>query len=118
MENQLTDVQLFRLEPGGLFPDSVWGEGADASKMYLNLKIQIFRKGIHQNELARHLGMDETLLSKIIRGYRQPSELQRKRLAEYLGASEQWLFDHYEATGSRPDVPRKDLRDESGDGRD
>jgi transcriptional regulator with XRE-family HTH domain len=67
--------------------------------MYPNIKIQIFRKGIHQNQLARILGMDETLLSKIIRGYREPSEAQRKQLAEYLQVSEQWLFDKSESLG-------------------
>jgi transcriptional regulator with XRE-family HTH domain len=64
--------------------------------MYANIKLQIFRKGIHQNQLAQTLGMDETLLSKIIRGYREPSEAQRKQLADYLNASEQWLFEKSE----------------------
>jgi transcriptional regulator with XRE-family HTH domain len=68
--------------------------------MYPNIKIQIFRKGIHQNQLARILGMDETLLSKIIRGYREPSETQRRQLADYLEVSEQWLFDKSDASGS------------------
>ena len=66
--------------------------------MYPNIKIQIFRKGIHQNQLARILGMDETVLSKIIRGYREPSEVQRKQIADYLQANEQWLFDKYDTT--------------------
>ncbi len=63
--------------------------------MYPNLKLQIFRKGIHQNQLARTLGLNETLLSKIIRGYREPSAAQRQLLATYLEVSEQWLFDKY-----------------------
>jgi transcriptional regulator with XRE-family HTH domain len=74
------------------------GKEVDGRNMYANIKLQIFRKGIHQNQLAQRLGMDETLLSKIIRGYREPSEAQRKQLADYLQASEQWLFDKSEAT--------------------
>jgi transcriptional regulator with XRE-family HTH domain len=68
--------------------------------MYANIKLQIFRRGIHQNQLARTLGMDETLLSKIIRGFREPSEAQRKQLADYLDASEQWLFEKSEFSDS------------------
>jgi transcriptional regulator with XRE-family HTH domain len=45
------------------------------------------------------MGMDETLLSRIIRGYREPSEAQRKQLADYLQVSEQWLFDKSDAPG-------------------
>jgi transcriptional regulator with XRE-family HTH domain len=68
--------------------------------MYANIKLQIFRRWIHQNQLARTLGMDETLLSKIIRGFREPSEAQRKQLADYLHASEQWLFEKSEFSDS------------------
>jgi transcriptional regulator with XRE-family HTH domain len=78
--------------------------------MYPNIKIQIFRKGIHQNQLARILGMDETLLSKIIRGYREPSEAQRKELAEYFQVSEQWLFDKSDASGPSEMMNRAELR--------
>lgn len=66
--------------------------------MYPNLKLQIFRLGIHQNHIARSLGMDESLLSKIIHGYREPSHAQRKRLACFLKAEESWLFEKYQRT--------------------
>jgi transcriptional regulator with XRE-family HTH domain len=81
--------------------------------MYANIKLQIFRKGIHQNQLARQLGMDETLLSKIIRGFREPSETQRKLLASHLGASEQWLFDKSEFTGAPEMSTSAELRGET-----
>lgn len=84
--------------------------------MYPNLKLQIFRKGIHQNQLARILGIDETLLSKIIRGYRRPSETHRKRLAEYLGVTEQWLFDAYEVQPTETEEHANGAGSESGDG--
>jgi transcriptional regulator with XRE-family HTH domain len=64
--------------------------------MYLNIKLQIFRLGIHQNEIARALGVDESLLSKIIHGYREPSNMHRKQLAGLLKAEESWLFEKYD----------------------
>ena len=60
--------------------------------MFPNLKLQIFRCGTHQNHLAKAVGIDETVLSKIICGYRTPTATQRKILASYLGADEAWLF--------------------------
>ncbi len=65
--------------------------------MFPNLKLQIFRRGDHQNQLARELGIDETVLSKIIHGYRNPTPVQRKLLATYLEADEEWLFERFEA---------------------
>jgi len=64
--------------------------------MYPNLKLAIFKKGIHQNLLARNLGLNEAILSKIIRGNREPSDSQREMLARYLEADESWLFEKYE----------------------
>jgi transcriptional regulator with XRE-family HTH domain len=65
--------------------------------MFPNLKLQIFRRCSHQNWLARAVGMDETVLSKIIHGYRKPTADQRKLLAAYLEADENWLFERFEA---------------------
>jgi transcriptional regulator with XRE-family HTH domain len=64
--------------------------------MYPNLKLAIFKKGLHQNRLSRILGINEANLSKIIRGYREPSKLQRSLLATFLDADECWLFEKYE----------------------
>jgi transcriptional regulator with XRE-family HTH domain len=64
--------------------------------MYLNLKLQLFRNAVRQNFLARELGMDESILSKIIHGYREPSPEQRQKLSGYLGVEESWLFEKYE----------------------
>lgn len=64
--------------------------------MFPNLKLQIFRRGSHQNQLAKAVGIDETVLSKIIRGYRAPTATQRKILASYLAADEAWLFERHE----------------------
>ena len=70
--------------------------------MYPNLKLQIFRRRNHQNQLAKDVGIDETVLSKIIHGYRRPTEAQRKILASYLEADESWLFETYEVMPPRP----------------
>jgi len=65
--------------------------------MFPNLKVQIFRRGSHQNKLAKAIGIDETVLSKIIHGYRTPTASQKKALASHLEADEAWLFERYEA---------------------
>jgi len=64
--------------------------------MYPNLKIEIFKRGIHQNNIARDLGLNEAILSKIIRGYRKPTVIQRQMLARYLEVDESWLFEKYD----------------------
>lgn len=71
--------------------------------MLPNLKLQIFRRGSRQNELARAVGIDETVLSKIIHGYRTPTPAQRQILASYLEADEAWLFESFEAQRSKND---------------
>ena len=58
--------------------------------------MRIFRTGNHQNQLAKVLGIDQTVLSKIIHGYRNPTIAQRKLLAGYLQADEAWLFESAE----------------------
>lgn len=65
--------------------------------MLPNLRFQIFLRGSRQNELARAVGIDETVLSKIIHGYRIPTPTQRRLLASYLEADEKWLFERFEA---------------------
>ena len=39
------------------------------------------------------LNVDETLLSKVINGYREPNGELRQRIAELLAADEHWLFE-------------------------
>ena len=60
--------------------------------MYPNLKLQIWRSGIHQNRLARDLNIDETVLSRIINGYREPSPQTKAIIAQYFQIDESWLF--------------------------
>jgi transcriptional regulator with XRE-family HTH domain len=65
--------------------------------MYANLKLHIFKLGIHQNYLAKEVGIADSVLSKIIHGYREPSASERRLLADYLHVEENWLFERFES---------------------
>ena len=84
--------------------------------MYPNLKLQIFKLGIHQNRIARELGIDESVLSKIIHGYREPSISQRELISGYLKVEETWLFEKFEGAPSsrRPMSGAQRLEGEEG----
>jgi transcriptional regulator with XRE-family HTH domain len=61
--------------------------------MYPNLKLQLWKTGIRQNRLANVLLIDETVLSKIINGFRQPSRDLQERIAKVLECDPDWLFE-------------------------
>ena len=61
--------------------------------MYSNLKLRLWTTGMRQNQLADMVGIDETLLSKIINGHRKPDRELRARIARLLQSSEEWLFE-------------------------
>jgi transcriptional regulator with XRE-family HTH domain len=65
--------------------------------MYPNLKLQIWRSGIRQNHLARLLKVDESILSRMINGFRKPTPELKTRIATVLKAEEAWLFEEAEA---------------------
>lgn len=67
--------------------------------MYPNLKLQIWKSGIRQNRLAKMLGMDETMLSRIVNGYRNPNPELRESIATLLHCDEGWLFEAVEPAG-------------------
>jgi transcriptional regulator with XRE-family HTH domain len=60
--------------------------------MYPNLKLKLWSTGMRQNRLARILGMDETMLSKVINGFRAATPDVRHRIADLLQEDEAWLF--------------------------
>ena len=60
--------------------------------MYLNIKVCLLQLRIRQNQLAQAVQVDETMLSKIINGFREPTASQRQRIAEFLQRDEDWLF--------------------------
>jgi len=61
--------------------------------MYPNLKLQLWKTGIRQNRLAKSLGVDETILSKIVNGFREPTPQLRDRIAALLQSDVDWLFE-------------------------
>lgn len=61
--------------------------------MYTNLKLQIWRSGMRQNRLARMLNLDETILSRIVNGFRTPTAEIKAKIAEALNSDEAWLFE-------------------------
>ncbi len=64
--------------------------------MYPNLKLQLWKTGMRQNRLANVLLIDETVLSKIINGFRQPSRDLQERIANVLECDPDWLFEQNE----------------------
>jgi len=64
--------------------------------MYPNLKLQLWRTGIRQNRLAKMLEVDETVLSKVVNGFREPSAGLRLRIAQALESDVEWLFESQE----------------------
>ena len=60
--------------------------------MYPNLKLQIWKCGIRQNRLAQMVGIQESQLSRIVNGFREPDAQVRARIAAALRSDEQWLF--------------------------
>ena len=75
--------------------------------MYPNLRIQLWKSGIRQNRLAKMLDIDETLLSRIVNGFRQPSEDFRKRISAILQSDEAWLFETMEPEPIQRSAPPK-----------
>ena len=56
--------------------------------MYPNLRLQLWRRKLRQNQLARMLEIDETILSRIMNGFRQPAPQMRKQIALLLESDE------------------------------
>jgi len=85
--------------------------------MYPNLKLQMWRSGIRQNRLARMLDLDETTLSRIVNGFRQPCPEVKVKIAVALNSNLEWLFEEtmdmdvsgrQQGTRTGPEIPVKD----------
>jgi len=76
--------------------------------MYPNLKLQLWKTGMRQNRLARLLGIDEAILSKIVNGFREPTSKVREKIAAALHSDERWLFEQVRGTpgneAEQPDI--------------
>jgi transcriptional regulator with XRE-family HTH domain len=75
--------------------------------VYPNLKLQLWRSGIRQNRLAQMLGVDETMLSKVINGFRAASPELRERIADILQSDEEWLFESTMVTKTNLNDPAR-----------
>jgi transcriptional regulator with XRE-family HTH domain len=71
--------------------------------MYQNLKLQLWKRGMRQNRLAKMLDVDEAVLSKIVNGFREPSADLRRRIALALDGDPEWLFRHEDSAGAVPE---------------
>lgn len=70
--------------------------------MYPNLRLELWKQHIRQNELAKRLQMDETVLSKIVNGIRRPNLRLQRQIAVLLNRDEEWLFEAFEGAASAP----------------
>ena len=68
--------------------------------MYPNLRLELWKQHIRQNELAKRLRMDETVLSKIVNGIRRPNLRLQRQIAVLLNRDEEWLFEAFEEAAS------------------
>lgn len=75
--------------------------------MYPNLKLRLWALGIRQNRLAKMLAMDESLVSKIVNGFREPAPEVRMRIAELLHSDPDWLFESAAVPDMVPMPPAK-----------
>lgn len=66
--------------------------------IYPNLKLKMYTSGIRQNRLARMLGIHEASLSRIMNGFREPTDAIRSQLCEILHAQPEWLFQKVQIT--------------------
>ena len=50
----------------------------------IRIKTLLMQQGLTQISVAHHLGMSESDLSKIVNGYREPSDELKHKLSSYL----------------------------------
>jgi transcriptional regulator with XRE-family HTH domain len=60
--------------------------------MNLKLKLEILRRHQSQYECAKALGISESLLSRIVRGRKDPTPTLRRKISRHLGISENEIF--------------------------
>ena len=63
------------------------------NKPNLELKTILFKRGITQRQLSFGTGIDEGLISKVIR-YGMATAEMRERIADFLDVNQEEIFDH------------------------
>lgn len=56
-------------------------------EMSKNLKILMIQKEVRNFDLAKHLDIDPSVISRIINGWIDPDEELKKQIADFLGVS-------------------------------
>jgi transcriptional regulator with XRE-family HTH domain len=74
--------------------------------MYPNLRLELWKRRIRQNELAKRLQIDETVLSKIVNGVRRPSADLQRQIAGLLERDQSWLFEVAQMEADQPQAIR------------
>ena len=62
-------------------------------KSNIKLKTTLFEQGITQRDLAFATNIDESRVSKIIKGYEKPTSEMKEVIAEYLEMNLEELFN-------------------------
>jgi transcriptional regulator with XRE-family HTH domain len=78
--------------------------------IYPNLKLRIYTSGLRQNRMAKMLGIDEAHLSKVVNGFREPSNDLRAQIAEILHCDPEWLFHKVFVTEENPLIDGKSMQ--------
>lgn len=59
------------------------------------LKMAILESGMAAYKLAQRVGISDSALSRIVHGRREPTALERQRIAKVLACREDELFDRH-----------------------
>lgn len=58
----------------------------------IQLKMALFKKGLTQRDLAFGTEIDESRISKIIKGYERPTHEMKREISRFLDMPEEELF--------------------------
>lgn len=85
--------------------------------MLLRLKIELFRKRVAQQELARAVGIHSSRVSRILRGHARPRPRERAKIARFLGVPTWQLFPNIGRGRLRPKHAKsgKEAKEAHGD---
>jgi len=61
-------------------------------KMLVMLKVELFRRGISQRDLAHAIGTTPARVSRMLHGHQQARARDRRRIAKFLGVREDQIF--------------------------
>ena len=75
------------------------------SDVALQLTRLMQRRGLSQLATAKLLGVPQPTLSKIVNGFREPSQDLRGRIASLLESQEDWLFERTSPREAPPSGP-------------